>query len=346
MKRFLGVFLFLFALSSLLFAEGGQSLSTDMLHSWKLAFVRDNNIWVSRGDGKDQRLLIENGRAPSWSPDKTAIAFVRAYNIWIANADGSNQHPVTSMWDKCDPLFESRCSDITISWHPKKDFLTFSHPEVFKTTRIIGISGIVPAKNESENTILGSTIFDVQLRDNEPGKVSVRYDLYGGGTSFFFTNHDHPAWSLSGKKLAFTRNGDIWEAQAAKGEDGEPPTGWEVTRLAAVASYDEPTNRGSRNNRGATKISWHPDENLLAYSYDRLQGSGFNEVHLLNLRNGRDTLVVRDARNPCFSPDGRFVVYQAYGKKHCGTDGFCICAVSLDGRIKRKLVARGTEPAW
>jgi len=346
MTRFLIITLLLIGLSSLAIAEDQFRPLPETLRPWKLAFVRDNNIWVSNGDGTDQKLIIENGKTPSWSPGKSQIAFVRENNIWVAMADGSNQRPITSQWRKYDPNRKSWSSNVSISWHPKNGSLTFSHPEVFKAERVDGTGGIVPTRNVAGGVIVGSSIFDVRLSGAEPGKATVRHDLFEGGTSFFFADHAHPAWSSSGKKLAFTRNGDIWIAEAKNGSEGEPPSGWEVKRLAAVASYDEPTNRGSRNNRGATRLSWHPDGRHLAYGYDRLQGSGFNEVHLLDTESGKDSIIIKDALDPCFSPDGSFIVYWTYGDEQCGMGGICICAVTLDGKNILKLVANGRDPAW
>jgi Tol biopolymer transport system component len=346
MTRFLGITLLIIGFSSLAVAEDQYRHLLETLRPWKLAFVRDNNIWVSNGDGTDQKLIIENGQTPSWSPDKSQIAFVRQNNIWVAKADGSKQRPITSQWKKYDPNRKSWSSNVSISWHPKNGSLTFSHPEGFKAERVDGTAGIVPTRNAARGIIVGSSIFDVRLSGTEPGKAIVRYDLFEGGTSFFFADHAHPAWSPSGKKLAFTRNGDIWIAEMENGSEGEPPSGWEVKRLAAVASYDEPTNRGSRNNHGATRLSWHPDGRHLAYGYDRLQGSGFNEVHLLDTESGKDSIIIEDALDPCFSPDGRFIVYWTYGDEQCGMRGICICAVTLDGKKRQKLVTNGRDPSW
>jgi Tol biopolymer transport system component len=348
MTPFLIITLLLIWLPSLAIAEDQYRPLPETLRPWKLAFVRDNNIWVSNGDGMDQRLIIENGRTPSWSPDKSQIAFVRHNNIWVAKADGSKQRPITSQRKEYERNREPWFSDlgISISWHPRDGSLTFSHKEAFKVERVDGMGGIVPTRKAARGVIVGSSIFDIGLSGIEPGRATVRYDLFEGGTSFFFVDHSHPAWSPSGKKLAFTRNGDIWVAEAKNGSEGEPPSGWEVKRLAAVASYDEPTHRGSRNNRGATRLSWHPNERYLAYGYNRLQGSGINEVHLLDTESGMGSTIVKDALDPYFSPDGRFVVYWTYGDEQCGTGGICICAVTSDGKNRQKLVANGKNPAW
>jgi Tol biopolymer transport system component len=50
---------------------------------------------MADGQGNDQRLIIHNGDAPSWAPDKTLIAFARNGNVWIADIDGQNQKQLT-----------------------------------------------------------------------------------------------------------------------------------------------------------------------------------------------------------------------------------------------------------
>jgi dipeptidyl aminopeptidase/acylaminoacyl peptidase len=347
MTRFLGISLLLIGLVSLAAAEGPYRFPSETLRPWKLAFVRGDDIWVSNGDGTDQKLIIEKGQSPSWSPDRSRIAFVRDNNIWVASADGTKQRPVTSQWKKHDPHREPWFSDagINISWRPTDGSLTFSHPEIFKVERVDGAAGIVPTENAARGLVVGRSIFDVRLNGTAPGKAIVRYDIFEDGTSFFLADHAYPAWAPSGKKLAFTRNGDIWIAEVKGNPGGDPPIGWEVKRLAAVASYDEPTYRASRANLGATRLSWRRNGRHLAYGYDRLQGSGFNEIHLLDTKNGKDTIIAKDALEPCFSPDGRYIVYWTYAEDLCGK-GICIGAVTLDGKNRQKLVPNGKDPAW
>lgn len=137
-------------------ADRDHPVSASM-RSWKLAFVRANDIWVANGDGTDQKRIIENGRTPSWSPDKARIAFVRDNKIWVAGADGSEQRPVSASWKKRDPHDDGWFSDIGISWHPKNGSLTFSRPEVFTVERVDGTAGLVPTENASGGMISGSS---------------------------------------------------------------------------------------------------------------------------------------------------------------------------------------------
>ena len=62
----------------------------------ELAFVRGDAVWTAGADGSDQRLLLEDAKAPAWSPDGTQIAFERQFQIWVAAADGTGQRFVAS----------------------------------------------------------------------------------------------------------------------------------------------------------------------------------------------------------------------------------------------------------
>jgi Tol biopolymer transport system component len=340
-KRSIVLVFYLIFSSSLGLAQPTAIAPTDITKTWKLAFVREGNIWVANGDGSNQKLLITNAESPSWSPDRKQIAFSRDCNLWIAESDGSKQRPLTNRWKKGNP---DMCV-FQISWNPRNPFITFSHAENFWVGRIDGtndLSYILPWRKN--DIVKGTSIFDVEISDAEQKKLIVRFDIYEGGTSFNFTNHDNPAWSNSGGTLAFTRNGDIWIAEM----QNKAGSNWDATRLAAVASYDEPTWRGSRENHGATHLSWSPDDKYLTYSNQRLQGSGFAELHVLEIKSGNDCILATDALDPSFSPDGQLLAYWSnYYQAECGGGRtLCVWAVSVDGKTKRILVTNAIQPAW
>ena len=87
MKSLFATGLLMILTCGLALAQEQSCALTQQTEEWKLAFVRNNNIWVSKGDGTDQRMIIKNGRSPYWSPGKNQIAFARNNNVWIAKAD-------------------------------------------------------------------------------------------------------------------------------------------------------------------------------------------------------------------------------------------------------------------
>ncbi|MGO8671777.1 MAG: TolB family protein [Capsulimonadaceae bacterium] len=62
---------------------------------WTLAFVRGGDIWTANADGTGQLMIVENGDAPAWSPDKSLLAFSRDGNIWVCDPSGGNQRRLT-----------------------------------------------------------------------------------------------------------------------------------------------------------------------------------------------------------------------------------------------------------
>ena len=348
MKSLFATGLLMILTCGLALAQEQSCALTQQTEEWKLAFVRNNNIWVSKGDGTDQRMIIKNGRSPYWSPGKNQIAFARSNNVWIAKADGTGQRPLTFRWGKKTPDLSAFGRPIDISWNSKFNTVTFSHWEEFRLERVAGYKGISRVLGWPQRNVIGNSILDVALDSVSQTLSVVRFDFYEDGTGYLFSSHSNPAWSKSGDKLAFVRNGDIWIAYVLEKEEDavdDPRIWWDVHRLAAVASFDEPTWRASRENYGATHLSWSPDGRYLAYYYRRLQGSGVEEIRLIDMGSNENKLLVEFGREPAFSPDGQFIAYST--PEGCEKDkASCLWVVSIDGKIRKKLLDDADEPIW
>jgi hypothetical protein len=61
----------------------------------RIAFVKGNDIWVMRANGRHKRRLIEDGKLPNWAPNGDHIAFQRGINVYVALANGQNVHRLT-----------------------------------------------------------------------------------------------------------------------------------------------------------------------------------------------------------------------------------------------------------
>lgn len=343
MKRLLLLPLILVALGSTATAAPRLVEVPRSFGKWMIAFVREHDIWTARGDGTGQRLIIKNGDAPCWSKDKRRLAFYRDGNIWVADAKSRNQRQLTHYGNK----HARRAQDVRISWNARTGAITFSSPEHMSVST-----------GGRSCELTGVSIFDLYPIGLGKPRLSARFDVTDGGTSFNYTNNENPAWSKSGTVLAFTRNGDIWTALYSP-PDGDRP-GWDVSRLAAVARYDSPTYRCSRWNVGVTALSWSPDGNSLAYVLERLDGSGQNDLHVITLqRNGTPRLAVAkdevlidldtpkhsggdywEPKNACFSPGGNWIAFSTFD------DASTIYAVSADGKSLVRLIRNASRPAW
>ena len=167
-------------------------------------------------------------------------------------------------------------------------------------------------------------------------------DNYDGAQ---FSRHEAPAWSRQGS-LAFVRNGDVWLAQPEpSGREGRP--GWDLTRIFASARFDSPTYRLSREVHFARRVSWSPDGRSIVFDVCRVSGTGTAEIHLLQLSprknvvfpEVRHTLLDDYAKDPIFSPDGKWIVYRD------PEDG-ALWRMDLKGQNRKRVIGLASQPAW
>ncbi|MBI2301557.1 MAG: PD40 domain-containing protein [Armatimonadetes bacterium] len=340
--------------------------------SWRLLFARDVDTWVAAGDGSGQRLLIRHAQSPCWSPDHKAIAFVRAGQVWTANAEGGNLRQLTAMPYDEVPVEDGWSSDgrpVDLTWDPVDDAIFFSRSERFHLAAVRG--DIRPFRQDQprEQDVDANTIFRVSAAAIEEAAPEVCWDLLDYNTHVFTADFGHPAWSADGRRLALCSKGDVWYALRSEPPEGAgfilPPRekrlwndwDWQAARLAAVADYDL-LNRGDAWVCLATHLSWSPDGKRLAYGMQRVGGSGFAEVHVVDVRpDGEDHLASSGDRtlaeygmDPCFSPDGKWVAYSgspAASVDEAASDGLRgIVVTPARGGSRRLLVAGGAQPAW
>jgi TolB protein len=66
-----------------------------------------SGIWVVNSDGTDLvQLTTGSDRSPTWSPDGKRIAFIRNQQLWVMNADGSGQTPLVSSTEPDHPSWQ------------------------------------------------------------------------------------------------------------------------------------------------------------------------------------------------------------------------------------------------
>ncbi len=149
--------------------------------SWKLAFVRNGNIWIAHGDGSGQRLLIKTATAPAWSPDRKWIAFPRGGNVWVAKADGTGERQVSFLGkvEVGKPEQPAPEREIDISWDTGREMVTFSRQETYWVER-----------GRKRVALWGATIYQSPLHPKPQHMVpQTLWDFTDEGADFNFTYH-------------------------------------------------------------------------------------------------------------------------------------------------------------
>jgi len=330
---------------------------------WKIAFecyeseAKRTDVWVANGDGSNPHCVLKDAEFPCWSPQRRLLAFARGGNVWVANADGTRPRQLT-FWPTTSG--DDRIEIHGIAWNAHDNVLSFSRGETYQLTRERG--------SESE-TVEGNTIYHLALRPaaeahatlalpfapvayetptsgRNTGDKSIwrrippRFDLTEHHGRFNFAENEYPAWSPSGTKMAFVREGDVWlaEGEEESGLDQGYAQDWSVSRIAASAQYDGHTVGSSHWIIATTGISWAPNESWLVYGAERVSGSGQNDLHLLRRSEEKwlDTPLKYSGDSPCVSPDGRWILYTYRG---------ALYAITPDQKKQIVLIQR-TENLW
>ena len=61
-----------------------------------VAYVRNGDIYVSKGASEKRLTTGANQARPRWSPDGRSIAYLKAGYLWVMRADGSGQRRLSS----------------------------------------------------------------------------------------------------------------------------------------------------------------------------------------------------------------------------------------------------------
>src|SRR3712207_3997923 len=149
-----------------------------------VAYVRDGNVYVSKG-ATEKRLTTGGGHArPRWSADGRKLAYLRGDKLWTMNADGSAKRALTTR-----PAAGA-------SWSPDGKWIAFASLSCTGGPGVYRISPTAGATPEA--------LFPAECRGEElPNESLASIPATGGGLADRLRFDDAVAWSPDGTRIAF-----------------------------------------------------------------------------------------------------------------------------------------------
>ncbi len=274
------------------------------------------DIWVMNEDGSNKRLLLENGRDPSWSPNGEELAFVRSRldepdneelfvyerdreELYVFNRQENNIRRVTNNWEM----------DINPQWSPDGRFIAFIADRWQRRVRD-----------------------DRQFDDTYVGLVNA------DGTNYRLLTNDNQhlsniGWSPDSQHILFKRIYDL--AVIDLDEEGNIA----LVRNLLVRSADCVV--GSTLSSG----SWSPDGGNIVFSH-------CGGIYTMGAHGGDSIRIMKSPSintSPQWSPDGRFIAFNSNALEGIGQeqeeDTYGIYVMDIQ-RTTMARIARGDYASW
>lgn len=294
---------------------GAAGAATPALSSL-VAYVRDGNVYVSKG-ATEKRLTDGGGHArPRWSPDGRRIAFLRSGLLWTMNADGTGKRRLTTR------------AAAGPSWSPDGRWIAFAS---------LGCTG-GPVVYRIAASTAGATpevLFPSDCRGEALPPEPVVAQRTGGTLTDRLRSDDAVAWSPDGTRVAF-RGGQCESTYDACLTVGTIATGGE----RVVDAY----GGGGRQNSGFAAVpAWRADGSRLSWTAYQVgeTTAGNLPVHLVEYdpaSGAKRTVGATEDRELAYLSATRAVVTGQYGS------GSWVLVLDL-GTGKRTPFHAGSQPS-
>jgi Tol biopolymer transport system component len=306
-------------------ANGTASLLGWSKSGGSLLFQQDTRTYVARIDGS-ARIEVPN-RNETWTPDESEVVYVDGMNIMIAAPDGENARPLAT---STAPIAMQGLSSGG-GW-----LITASRPAQglsIKAWSTIGAGAIDLPKTISTQFPQWSPKVEGLYAWVDPKGQAALGDVEGNATDAFeATGVERVEWSPDGKQIALS--------------------GLELVISSAVQT-DAPAPIhviGTSLTGRAPAFEWSPDCNYIAYAATLPKGTN-EEVFVQAVRGTLAPEVIKmsgnaaigsSVRSLAWSPDGRFVTYQA-DHRQVGTDELALTELTSDRHI---VIGKVNDVSW
>lgn len=325
----------------------------------RIAFVSDRggqvNLWTMRTDGSDARPVTNDtadDQIPAWSPDGKELVSVsdrrnQTYQLFLSAWDGRYTHDLTGTEGTKDtPVWSSDGREVTFINGGKIFDVPRTGGDEEQRLPLPGMTNVeLPGRS---NHIYGSwsadgkVILAVQETDQGQTAYAVDRDVLESWeegqlktTGIVAARNIHVAWAPSGHQVA------------ASYVDKDGTNGILVANTDALEEKDLFATKG--NTAGPGKLAWSPDGKTIVCEMWTVEDGMPNRsrgIYTVDADGGQPKLLVKgDAREPCWSPDGKQIVYTTLGKKERRD----IWRINADGTGALNLTkGRGDSynPAW